>query len=245
MSETVENHLRQLFAPQPGRVLKGFDDNRLGRAWQAEAILRQQKLWPPREGEVFLIQIDQDSPPPPVPKNSPNFSSSLAKLQSFLTRYTGQTLAFQARSIQGRWELIELNPKGPWRSASHPSELFGGGSCNGLICGMAWLRPGAYRYRAKYLGLYNPLQDAAMSVARDLNGDGAIDLEESQKSAQAFGFAIQIHAGYPGSPRSTGCQTFPPTDFEELHQALAKQNIETFTYVLARRPNDLDGKNAW
>lgn len=246
------------FAPEWGRVTRGFDAAPEQREWQAEQILRRLGHWPPPEGEVYVIQIDQDSPPPP-PARNPGLPAAELRAQSearrraiealnaYLTAFTGQTVAFRAERSAGRLKLTELNPKGPLRSASHPGQMdpAGQASCNGMICGMAWLRSGIYPYKAWPSGFFNPVQDSLMEVARDMNFDGAIDRLESTRSARAYGFAIQIHAGFPGSPRSVGCQTLPPPDFAALQKIVADAGAATFSYVLVRRPNEIFGAQEW
>ncbi|MFO1464012.1 MAG: hypothetical protein U1F66_09550 [bacterium] len=247
------------FAPEWGRVTRGFDGTPERREWQAEQILRRFGQWPPPEGEVYVIQIDQDSPPPPppFPKPTGNHAEFLAKqaawkqaileLNAYLTSFSGETSVFRAQRVAGHLKLVELNPQGPFRSASHPGQLdpAGQASCNGTVCGMAWLRSGIYPYKAGTLGLFNPVQDSLMEVARDVNFDGAIDRRDSLRSARAFGLAIQIHAGFPGSPRSVGCQTLPPPDFTALQQTVAGTKAPTFSYVLVRRPNEKFGERIW
>lgn len=247
------------FAPEWGRVTRGFDATPERREWQAEQILRRLGHWPPPEGEVYVIQIDQDSPPPPPPAPKPGLPAAEHRAQSetrrraiealnaYLTAFTGQTVAFRAERRDGRLKLTELNPNGPLRSASHPGQLdpAGQASCNGMICGMAWLRSGIYPYKTGLSGVFNPVQDSLMDVARDMNFDGAVDRRESALSARAHGFAIQIHAGFPGSPRSVGCQTMPPPDFAALQKIVADTGAPTFSYALVRRPNEIFGAQDW
>jgi hypothetical protein len=97
----------------------------------------------------------------------------------------------------------------------------------------------------KTIGVFNPLQDNLIKVCRDINGDGACDPHESALSSYAYGFAIQIHPGFPKSPQSTGCQTFPPEDFSELQKIISDSGVEKFYYVLARRPNEKWGAQSW
>lgn len=249
------------FAPEWGRVTRGFDADRARREWQAEQILRRFGQWPPPDDEVYLFQIDQDSPPPPPPPprlrpgmtteefraTQNTFKQALNDLNAFLTSFSGQSVVFRAQWVEGRLRLVELNPDGPLRSASHPGQLdpMGQASCNDRVCGMAWLRSGIYPYKAGNAGVYNPVQDSLMDVARDMNFDGAIDGADSTRSARAFGFAIQIHAGFPGSPRSVGCQTLPPADFATLQRVIAGTGARTFNYVLVRRPNERFGARPW
>lgn len=84
-----------------------------------------------------------------------------------------------------------------------------------------------------------------MSVARDSDYNGAIDHEDSVRSARAYGYAIQIHPGFPQGPRSVGCQTFPPDDFLILEKAIKDSGVATFSYVLVRRPNEVFGPRPW
>lgn len=247
------------FAPAWGRVTRGFDPDRSQREWQAEQILRRFGQWPPLEGEIYVVQIDQDSPPPPPPPPKPGITAAEYKartearrraieaLNAFLIRFTGETSVFRAERVGNRLKLVELNAPGPFRSASHPGQLdpAGQASCNGKVCGMAWLRSGVYPYKTNRAGPFNPVQDSLMAVARDLNFDGAIDTRESALSGGAFGFAIQIHPGFPNSPRSVGCQTLPPSDFSAMQTAIANSRATTFSYVLVRRPNEIYGPQEW
>ncbi len=249
------------FAPEWGRVTRGFDATREQREWQAEQILRRLGHWPPPDDEVYVVQIDQDSPAPPPPIPIPSagepaaafrlrfeaWKKSLAALSAYLTSFSGQTTVYRAERVAGILKLVELNPDPPFRSASHPGQLdpAGQASCNEKICGMAWLRSGIYPYKTGMSGLFNPVQDSLMDVARDINFDGAIDPQESVLSARAHGFAIQIHSGFPGSPRSVGCQTLPPPDFANLQRILLNTGVPTFSYVLVRRPNEIHGTRDW
>lgn len=111
---------------------------------------------------------------------------------------------------------------------------------------MPWLRTGVYSYRGTSEGNFiRPLADPSMSVARDQNQDGVIDMAESLTSASAYGFAILFHPGLPGAPQSAGCQTMPPAAFAELRNLLAAAGQDTLSYVLLRRPNDLTGEYLW
>lgn len=247
------------FTSEPGRVTRGFEDNGRRREWQAEQILKRFGQWPPPEGELYVIQIDQDSPAPPPPRPGTNtppekfreqleaWKRGLDTLLKFVIQYSGQTVVFRAQRVAGKLSLVELNPDGPLRSASHTGQLDPAGmaSCNERVCGMAWLRPGIYPYKGRSLGVFTPVQDSLIDVARDVNGDGAIDRKESVLSARAYGFAIQIHPGFPGSPRSVGCQTLPPPDFNILQKIVTDAQVPTFSYVLVRRPNEKTGAHIW
>jgi len=244
------------FVPLTGRVSRGFDKTSGQRIWQAEQILKSYNRWPPKEGEIFVIQIDQDSPPPPPqkPRNalSPQYPEELRAYQrgvislaQYLASYSGQTVVFRGVNRLGQRGLEELNSDGPFRSASHTGDFPSDYSCNGNICGTAWLRSGVYAYKGKTVGVFNPVKDEDIWVARDLNGDGAIDYDESQRSGMAYGFAIQIHPGFLNAPRSTGCQTFPPQDFDKLSKIIWDSKVDTFSYVLMHRPNDKTGNHLW
>src|SRR5262249_21946321 len=112
------------FAPEWGRVTRGFDPLPIQREWQAGKSLKQFQKWPPPEGELFVIQIDQDSPPPPPPRPGANTppakfrewaqqrQAAVLELQGFVTRYTGQTVVFRAQRVDGKLRLVELNPNG-------------------------------------------------------------------------------------------------------------------------------------
>ncbi len=250
------------FVPRTGRVRRDFAPTPAQRVWQAEQILKNYGKWPPSEGELFVIQIDQDSPSPaprrPAPagrwlagKISPEefaWRNGFAAIWSYLTHYTGKTCVFRAVVVNRGIQLQELNPSGPFVSASHAGQIdpAGQASCNGRVCGIPWLRSGIYTYKAHRLAnVFNPLEDARISVARDQNQDGVIDLRESIASAQAHGFAVQIHAGLYGAPKSVGCQTMPPGDFEAFRKLINQANVETFSYILVRRPNDATGEYIW
>jgi hypothetical protein len=170
---------------------------------------------------------------------------AMEEIQAFLTQYTGRTVAFRYEKRRGQPQLLELNRSGSFRSASHASQVEGAGSCNNEICGIAWLRPGIYPYRGGTVGVFSPLRDDLTRVARDINHDGVIDRRESERSTYAHGFAIQIHPGFLGSPRSEGCQTFPPEDFWELQKIIQNSKVEKFYYVLARRPHEKWGTQSW
>lgn len=244
---------RNGFVLSPGRVNRGFDPYPYQRALQAEEILKSFHRFPPQEGELFVIQIDQDSPPPPPPTADPKSpwqkirqmiqtrKKAIEEIQSFLSKYTGRTVVFQARQTREGIRLQELNPAGSLASASHSGQLWGDFSCNDDICGMPYLRGGIYPFGARSTGAYSPIRDYLMRVARDLNGDGVIDQTELTRSQHAHGFAIQIHPGFVNGPQSVGCQTFPPNDFEQLQKIIKTSGVETFYYVLVRRPNEKGG----
>ena len=255
-------HLKQAhpgFVPSWGRVSRGFDTHAGQRVWQAEQILKNFGQWPPREDELYVIQIDQDSPSPPgqAPRDfgRPDFAKrqrtwleAQLQLQAFVTQYTGQTTLFRARKVQGQIELFELNPAGPLRSSAHPGQLdpAGQASCTGGVCGMAWPRIGVVPFKAKGGGgVFNPIDDTLVKVARDINFDGGIDEEESRLSAASHGLAVQIHPGFPGSPRSVGCQTLPPDHFAVLRKIIEDSGVDKFQYILVKRPNERSGARPW
>ena len=79
-----------------------------------------------------------------------------------------------------------------------------------------------------------------MPAARDTNHDGTISGSENDRRYTAG--AIQWHPGGSSGPSSTGCQNIAPDQFEAFKRAV-QQGSGTFTYVLARRPNDVSGAN--
>src|SRR5262249_41002839 len=134
VAQTLFNRSLQLhreahpgFVTSEGRVSRGFDDKVGPRAWQAEQILKVRHRWPPKEGELIAIQIDQDSPPPPPPlpktittiqefrEQTLAHQKGVQILNDYLTQYTGQMVVFRARKKLGQMELEELNPDGPFR----------------------------------------------------------------------------------------------------------------------------------
>lgn len=242
--------------PEPGRINQDFAASAERRLEQAKKILLSWNRWPTTEGEVFAIQIDQDSPKPAgrgdrfalfKTADRAGWLQGLAELQSYVTTYTGRLVLVRSVRRYNTIELEHLNPGGVLRAASHPGQIdpAGQGSCTGGVCGMAWLRPGVYEYSAKDQGVFNPLDDHQMAVARDSNGDGVISVDESMASARSYGMAIQIHAGFPKSPRSVGCQTLPPVDFEIFRKLIRDSNRFRFSYILMRRPNDRSGTYYW
>jgi len=242
--------------PEPGRINQDFAASSEWRLEQAKKILLSWNHWPTSEGEVFAIQIDQDSPKPPgrrdrfapfKPVASAALYRDIEELQRYVTSYTGHLILVRSIRRNHAIELQEMNPDGALRAASHPGQIdpTGQGSCTGGVCGMAWLRPGVYEYSAKDQGVFNPLDDRQMRVARDINRDGVIDADESMASAGSHGLAIQIHAGFPKSPRSVGCQTLPPGDFEIFRKRIAAEKISRFSYILMRRPNQSSGPHIW
>jgi peptidoglycan hydrolase-like protein with peptidoglycan-binding domain len=240
-------------ATAPGRANGRFDRDRAAREAQGEAILRANGQWPPVDGRIYVIQIDQDSPPPPKPAakglagaarsaEQKRYNDEKQRVINYLRRYTGEAVVFKATG--GR--LVEKNAKGPFRAAAHPGQLVtkaapdvnGDGKSD-----IAHLRSGVYEYQGKVNGSnrYDPVSDMAMKVARDLNQDGVIDPKEAQRDD--YGLGIQIHSGNAGGPSSIGCQTFEPNDYIDLKKVVHAAKAETFTYVLVRRPNDLTGEN--
>ena len=250
------------FIPRAGRVTRGFDTASQDRVWQAEQILRSFGAWPPQDGEIFAIQIDQDSPPPlptrppaskrkidgnPSPEEAA-WQQALAQLKDYLLAYTGETVLFQAIAIANSFYLAELNPKGPFRSASHPGQLNAGNivSCIKGACGIPWLRSGIYPYKTHNYGyVFFPTGTQFMWSARDQNGDGSIDLQESKDSEKSYGLGLNIHLGFKNSPKSIGCQTIPPDDFKSFVEIINESGQKTFQYVLVRRPNEITGEYAW
>ncbi|MEW5850175.1 MAG: peptidoglycan-binding protein [Myxococcota bacterium] len=218
----------------PGRSDAPFAGDRAAREQQAEQLLRSNGQWPPREGHVYAIQIDQDSPPA---------GASAQDKSNHLRSYTGQTAVFQARN--GR--LVEI--EGPMRSASHPGQKSTSGFTDVNGDGrsdIAHLRAGTYEYRASsHNGRFNPVSDRNISVARDTNQDGVIDARENAASQQRgdYATALQWHAGNSTRPSSVGCQTMPPDDFARFQRAVRTGDDNSFTYLLVRRPNDQHGAN--
>lgn len=227
------------FVVQPGRVNRCFDSSLSARQSQAEQILRSFGKWPPESGRAYVIQIDQDSPPP---------DASYADRLAYVRSYSGQMAVFYAD--KGR--LFEQ--QSPLRSASHPGQFEAIKARPPDVNGdgepdIAWLRPGIYHYRSRPNddGRYNPANLAEFrSVARDYTHDGVIDEEEAEGRYSAAG--IQIHVSGSSGPASIGCQTLPPDEYARLTSAIEQANrgqLPDFTYILVRRPNDRFGTHEY
>jgi peptidoglycan hydrolase-like protein with peptidoglycan-binding domain len=225
------------FIVEAGRVSRGFDSSLQARLSQAEQLLRSFGQWPPESGRAYVIQIDQDSPPP---------EASHTDRWAYVRSYSGQMAVFYGDA--GR--LIEQ--QSPLRSASHPGQFKVDKAKPPDVNGdgepdIAWLRPGVYHYRSNPNddGRYNPANLAEFrGVARDYTHDGVIDEEEAQGRYQAAG--IQIHVSGSAGPASIGCQTLPPDEFQRLQRAIEQANRgqhSDFTYILVRRPNDRFGSH--
>ena len=241
------------FLMSPGRTRGPFGLDRTTRELQGEALLRANGQWPPEDGHVYVIQIDQDAPPAPdeIPlvlmgparrEAEKRREDQQRRVDQYLQRYTGQLVVFKA--VNGR--LVEQNPEGPLRSATHPGQrkTSSAPDVNGdRVSDIAHLRSGVYEYRGSVNGSnrFNPVSDPTMTVARDLDHNGVIDEHESEAEFIAQG--IQIHAGNSGGPSSIGCQTVQPDDFRVLVKTLQKIKPKTFTYLCVRRPNDETGAN--
>ena len=228
------------FVTGNGRVSSGWGDTSAQRTQQAEALLRANGQWPPQNGRAYAIQIDQDAP---------SASASQTARNNFARSYSGETSVFRAEN--GR--LVEVSGD-PMRSASHPGQFRSSASpdVNGDGRGdVAHIRPGVYDYNTRTGGKggnrYNPVDDGQFrNSARDTNGDGVIDGGEADRRYSAS--AIQIHMGNSNSPSSIGCQTMPPADYSRFQRALRDANTGgqgSFTYILARRPNDTHGANPY
>lgn len=227
------------FVVGPGRVQRGFDSTLSARQSQAEQILRSFGKWPPESGRAYVIQIDQDSPPP---------EASNGDRLAYVRSYSGQMAVFSAD--KGR--LFEQ--QSPLRSASHPGQFEAIKARPPDVNGdgepdIAWLRPGIYHYRSRPNddGRYNPANLAEFrSVARDYTHDGVIDEEEAEGRYSAAG--IQIHVSGSSGPASIGCQTLPPDEYARLKPAIEQANrgqLPDFTYILVRRPNDRFGTHEY
>ncbi len=208
------------FSPAQGRAAGRFSTSKATREAQAEQLLKKQGV-ALKEGHTYVLQIDQD---PPKRASS-----------SFMRSYTGQTVVMQAHG----GTLQEVG--GPYKSSSHPAQLRPVGSDG--VPGTAFIRPGAYEYTKSthvHHGKerFDPLEN--MPAARDLNHDGTITGSENDKHYTAG--AIQWHPGNSSSPSSTGCQNIDPSQWQSFRAAV-KAGGGTFTYVLARRPNDVTGAN--
>ena len=228
------------FAPAPGRAATAFANSSASREAQARQLLIANGCWPPAVGQVFVIQIDQDAPPPSGKKCvvSPQ---SLA----FHSCYSGQTCVFKSElTAEGKPALREVSPR-PFTSAAHPAQA----NATAGYAGVAWVRSGVYTYNAQgYYGgqhwgyIFAAAKDHGfMPAARDLNHDGGIDAQEA--ATPAIADSILFHAGTSGAPRSVGCQTMPPAENAEFFKAVSAQKAATFTYLLIRRPNDISGEN--
>ncbi|HAA57454.1 MAG TPA: hypothetical protein DCE42_22000 [Myxococcales bacterium] len=219
------------FAPEAGRANGTFAGTQAQREQQAEELLRANGQWPPREGETYAIQIDQDPPPA---------SASGNDRSRYLRSYTGQTAVFRAEN--GR--LVEQ--QAPLRSAAHPGQMSSGLSPDVTGDGrgdVAHLPSGVYEYgtQTNYRGRFNPTGD--FQGYRDQNQDGTISGSEKDRRHRIT--AIQIHAGSSSRPSSIGCQTMPPSDYNQFSSAVrnSASGNSTFTYLLVRRPNEAHGAN--
>ncbi|OGQ85300.1 MAG: hypothetical protein A2289_10860 [Deltaproteobacteria bacterium RIFOXYA12_FULL_58_15] len=218
------------FAARNGRVTGRFAGDKKLREQQAQVILKSQGLWPPVEGRVYAIQIDQDTPPSGL---------SWKERKAFLRSYTGQMVVFQGKGQS----LVEMNHKGPFRSASHPSEATARDSGTPDVNSdgkgdVAHLAPGAYEYSTTMRRLRK--SDRFVSVRdvianRDLNQDGVISGADEQELFPSAG--LQIHGGPERHPDSAGCQSVSNEGYGEFTQ-LVRSGAETFTYVLVRCPYD-------
>lgn len=217
------------FAPEAGRARGRFSNDRTTRLDQAEQIMRANGQWPPQEGRMYAIQIDQDTP---------GAGASRATRDDFLRSYTGQTGVF--RGHNGR--LVE--EMAPARSAAHPGQMTSGLSpdVSGDGAGdVAHLQSGAYNYQTSTTWSngrerFNPANWANLPVNRDINHNGVIDGDRERRNYQAGG--IQIHSGNRNGPSSIGCQTMPPDAFGDFHDAVTRSRGGQFTYILVRRPNE-------
>jgi len=174
-----------------------------------------------KDGHTYVVQVDQD---PPKRASS-----------SYMRSYTGQTVVMKAEG----GKLHEVG--GPFKSSSHPGQTNPVGSDG--VPGTAFIRPGAYEYTKSthvHHGKerFDPLTNTP--AARDLNHDGTISGSENEKRFTAG--AIQWHPGNSGGPSSTGCQNIDPSQWNAFKNAV-QHGGGTFTYVLARRPNDVLGAN--
>ncbi len=183
---------------------------------------------PLQEGKTYVVQIDQAGP---------DASASSKEKLDFLRSYSGQTSVFRAEG--GR--LVEVD--GPFRSASHPGQRSTSSQKYTDVNGdgrddIAHLRPGAYEYnmRTTSSGRFNPTSNRQISVARDLDQDGAISASEDAiaKENGFYATALQWHAGGQTRPSSVGCQTMPPGDFARFRNAVQGGEGGSFTYVLAK-----------
>lgn len=228
------------FAPAPGRAAAAFASTTTSREAQARQLLIANGCWPPAAGQVFVIQIDQDAPPPSGKKS---FVS--AESLAFYSKYSGQTCVFASElAADGRPVLREVSPR-PLTSAAHPAQP----NPVAGYAGVAWVKSGVYVYDAHgYYGgqhwgyIFKSAEGhGLLPAARDLNHDGGIDAAEASTPATAD--SILFHAGDAGAPRSVGCQTMPAQDNAEFFKAVTAQKADTFTYLLIRRPNDVSGAN--
>ena len=219
------------FAPEAGRANGTFAGSKAEREQQAEEPLKANGQWPPKEGETYAIQIDQDPPPGNASSNDKS---------RYVRAYTGQTAVFKA--VNGK--LVEQ--QGPLRSAAHPGQKSSGLSPDVTGDGrgdVANLPAGVYKYgtQTNYRGRFNPTSN--FQGYRDQNQDGTIS--GSEKDRKHTISAIQIHAGSSSKPSSIGCQTLPPSDYNKFRSAVrnSASGNSTFTYLLVRRPNDRHGAN--
>lgn len=268
----VSAAVETVFAPRRGRASEPFAADAATRTLQVEQLLRANGAWPPAAGQLFVVQIDQDSPPAPPALLKNGSAEALAKnrtarrqaqerVKRYLKLYTGQLLVYRYTSApDGACRLVELNKNGPYRSAAHPGQLVTSAKDaadfdNNGTKDIANLRSGIYQYSSRSgrrttqthgdIDFFGPLSDGKMRVARDLNQDGVITPAESKRTRQATATAIQIHPGDGVRPIAIGCQTIDERSFGEFKKIITGAKVETFTYVLVRRPNDETGENIW
>ncbi len=219
-----------------GRAGGPFGSSPQQRAGQAETLLQRNNV-PLVEGKTYVVQIDQDLPPP---------SATSGERNAHLRSYTGQTSVFRAEG--GR--LVEVD--GPFRSAGHPGQKATSSQKFTDVNGdgrddIAHLRPGVYEYgmRATGSGRFNPLDRNQISVARDIDHDGTISEQENiaAKQHNMTAGGLQWHAGGNTRPSSVGCQTMPPGDYARFRNAVQGGEGGSFTYLLAHRANDRFGAN--
>ncbi len=222
------------FISKTGRVNSTFATDRSARELQATEILRANQVTP-KEGQFYVIQIDQDSPSANAPTE---------QIDQWIMSYTGQTSVFKCQN----GKLVEVSAQ-PYASASHPSmktaDTLGGTvgyqdvNKDG-VADIGHMRTGVYQY-TKTGERYSPVGGANLAVARDINHDGVIDTNEAKLQYTATG--LQIHAGEDEHPHSAACQTLPPSDYANLQKDLSQNRNSSFTYILVRRPNDITGAN--
>jgi len=212
------------------------------------------------EGRIYAIQIDQDAPP--AFKDTPEAHLTDKKARAvaqranakarddYLKSYTGQIAVFQAQvSPDDKLVLVELTPDRTLRSASHPGQYTTSAGMSVDVNGdgvpdLAHLRAGVYDYHGRSVlddGKYrfNTVK-GTVPVDRDIDHDGVISRAEHNRSTRRgdVGTGIQIHPGNLAVPTSVGCQTIRPEDFKVFRKAIESRDVDTFTYVLVRRPQD-------
>ncbi|MFC1706820.1 peptidoglycan-binding protein [Planctomycetota bacterium] len=103
---------------------------------------------------------------------------------------------------------------------------------------IAHLEPGTYFYRrTRYKGESAYGGAGRVPVSRDTSHDGHISEAERRASERRgdTGGAILFHRGDRSAPRSVGCQTLSPAEFNSFERALGRDRNFSYTLIDPRR----------